>query len=44
MLILPNSFFQKIIPFFVGQVVVVDYALIVGGGGDFILRDIRLAA
>lgn len=43
MISLPNSFFQKIIPFFVGQVVEVDYAL-AGDGVDFVLRDIRLAA
>jgi len=44
MLVLPNSFFQKIIPFFVGQVVEVDYALMTGSAGDFVLKDIRLAA
>jgi len=42
-LILPNSFFQRIIPFFVGQVVEVDYAL-TNDKEDFVLQDIRLAA
>ncbi len=44
MFILPNSFFQKIIPFFIGQVVKVEYVLPADDTGDFVLRDIRLAA
>lgn len=44
MFTLPNSFFQRIIPFFVGQVVEVEYVLPADDTGDFVLRDIRLAA
>ncbi len=43
MILLPNAFFQKIIPFFMGHAVEVEYAK-EGKKGDFILRDIRLAA
>lgn len=43
MILLPNSFFQKIIPFFIGQVVEVEYAK-EEGKSNYILRDIRLAA
>ena len=43
MILLPNSFFQKIIPFFIGQAVKVEYAK-EAGKDDLILSDIRLAA
>ena len=42
MVSIPNSFFLKIIPFFIGQAVEVEYSK--EDKGVFILKDIRLAA